>query len=137
MKTHVALVIINENKEILFVRRSMKKKTLPGIWSFPSGTQEENETFEKTAVREGMEELGVEIAPKKIFAAKELPEFSVKLEFLSCKIKSGAPRIIAKDEIDEIEWMTFQDFFVKFPDAKIGHGLIWLRNNPLVWKELT
>ncbi len=43
MKEHIALVIKNRNNDILFIKRSMNKKTLPGAWSFPSGTVEEGE----------------------------------------------------------------------------------------------
>ena len=58
LQEHAAIIIANEKKEILFVKRSLKKKTLPGIWAFPSGTKESNEKIEETAIREAMEELG-------------------------------------------------------------------------------
>jgi 8-oxo-dGTP diphosphatase len=135
VKTHIALIIINENKELLFIKRAHTKKTLPGIWSFPSGTQEESETPEETAIREAKEELGVKILPIKSIAIKELPEFSVRLNFLLCKITSGTPSIKAPEEINKINWLTFQDFFIRFQDSKIGHGLVWLRKNPWLWKE--
>jgi len=32
--------------------------------------------------------------------------------------------------------MKFEEFFNKFSDAEIGHGLIWLRKNPEVWKNI-
>jgi 8-oxo-dGTP pyrophosphatase MutT (NUDIX family) len=66
MKEHVALVIKNFSGEILFIQRSFKKKSLPGAWSFASGTVEEGEEYFQTAKREAMEELGVEIKPIKI-----------------------------------------------------------------------
>ena len=82
MKEHAAIVIKNEDNEILFIKRSMKKSTLPGAWSFPSGKLEEGEDAYKTAVREANEELGVEIKPEKILAVKDLPEFSARLFFV-------------------------------------------------------
>ena len=129
MKSHVALVIRNVNNEILFVKRSMMKKSLPGIWSFASGTLEEGESVEETAVREGMEELGVELLCEKLLCEKELTELNVKLHFLLCKIANGEPRVLDYSEIERFEWMKFDEFFNRFNDNEIGHGLIWLRHN--------
>jgi 8-oxo-dGTP pyrophosphatase MutT (NUDIX family) len=52
----------------------MKKKTLPGAFSFPSGTIEKGETPFDTTIREGNEELEIDLEPEKIIAKKELPE---------------------------------------------------------------
>ncbi|MBI2499678.1 NUDIX hydrolase [Candidatus Woesearchaeota archaeon] len=104
MKTHVALVIKNKNNEILFIKRSMKKKTLPGAWSFPSGTVENNEEIHKTAIREAKEELNVKIKTKKIMANCNLPEFSVHLAFILCEIEEGNPSINEPNEIDKLEF---------------------------------
>ncbi len=136
MKNHAVLVILNENKEVLFVQRSMKKKTLPGAWSFPSGTIEGKESVFATIIREGNEELGVTLQPIEIFAEKELSEFSVKLSFVLCNIVKGTPVIAEPEEIDNITWMTFQDFFYRFSDNVIGHGLVWLRQHPQLWNNL-
>jgi len=135
MKEHAAIVIKNENNDILFIKRSMNKKTLPGAWSFPSGTVEEGEHVHNTTVREAMEELGIDVGVEDILAVRELPEFSVKLIFVLCNIKSGEPIINQSNEIDKIEWMKFSDFFDKFSDEEIGHGLIWLRQNPHIWES--
>ncbi|MDP2946670.1 MAG: NUDIX hydrolase [Nanoarchaeota archaeon] len=129
MKEHVAMVIKNSCNEILFIQRSLKKKTLPGIWAFPSGTVEEGEDFFQTAIREAKEELGIEVNPIKVFAATELNEFSIKLIFILCEITEGSPQILQPEEIEKIEYITFDNFFKKFSDSEIGHGLIWLRKN--------
>ena len=136
MKEHAAIILRNKENEILFIKRSMKKKTLPGAWSFPSGTVEEGEKNYGTVIREAQEELGVEVEPEKIFAEIELPEFSVKLVFVLCSVKSGNLSIKEPDEIDEFEWIKFPDFFNRFSDNEIGHGLIWLRKNPHIWEGI-
>lgn len=129
MKDHVALVIKNENNEVLFIQRSFSKKTLPGVWSFPSGTIEEGENLHDTTLREAKEELGVEVEIIKTIATKELPEFSVRLHFILCTIKNEKLRIMEPEEIHRIEWMKFEKFFHTFSDHEIGHGLVWLRQN--------
>jgi mutator protein MutT len=135
MKKHVAIVIKNEKNEILFIKRAMSKKTLPGAWSFPSGTVEIGEDINKTTIREAKEELNVLVIPIKIIAEKELPEFSVCLIFILCTIQSGKPIIKEPKEIDKFEWIKFSDFFDRFSDNEIGHGLVWLRKNPELWEH--
>lgn len=135
MKEHVAIVIKNENNETLFIKRSIKKKTLPGIWSFPSGTIEKGEGINDTAIREANEELGINVGVEKLLATKDLPELSVRLYFVLCRIKNGEPFIKGVEEIDKFEWMSFSDFFNRFSDNEIGHGLMWLRKNPGIWKS--
>ncbi len=136
MQNHAAIVIKNKNNEILFIRRALSKKSLPGAWSFPSGTVENNEDINSTTIREVKEELGVDVVIKKIFAVHDLPEFSVRLNFVLCEINSGELSIIDKNEIDKFEWIKFPDFFDRFSDDEIGHGLIWLRKNPKIWQSL-
>jgi 8-oxo-dGTP pyrophosphatase MutT (NUDIX family) len=137
MKEHAAMVIKNKEDKILFIQRSLKKKTLPGAWSFPSGTKEENESIFNTALRESYEELGIKVIPNKIMATKDLPELSSRLLFILCDINDNQePEIKAVDEIEQFKWMSFNEFFGKFNDNQIGHGLVWLRQNPDIWNNL-
>jgi len=134
MKEHVVMVLRKEDR-FLFVRRALTKTTLPGMWSFPSGTMEENEGAAKTLVREAMEELGVDVNPIKLFAEKSLEEFGVNLLFYLCE-SNEEPTIKQREEIDELSWMTFSEFFDKFTDEEIGHGLVWLRGNQNILREI-
>jgi 8-oxo-dGTP pyrophosphatase MutT (NUDIX family) len=137
MKKHAVMVIKNEENKILFVKRSMKKKSLPGLWAFPSGTIKEREDINETLKRESLEELMIEISPKNIFAELELPELSSHLVFVHCEIKSGVPEIKEPDEIDRFEWMSFKEFFRNFTDDEIGHGLRWLRKQENILESLS
>lgn len=128
----MALLIKKDNK-FLFIRRSKYKKSLPNIWAFPSGTKEKGEDIYKTAVREAYEELKIKIKVENILAIKELPEFESRLYFIICNIISGKPVINDYKEISEIQWLTLQEFFKKYKDLEIGHGLIFLRHNPEIW----
>src|SRR3989344_279802 len=119
MKDHVA-ILIKDQKKFLFIKRSKNKKTLPNIWAFPSGTKEDGESVEATAIREAFEELDVLITSKKLLTIKELPEFGVRLHFLIAEVESGIPTIKEVNEIDKIGWLTFNEFFNKFSDNEIG-----------------
>ena len=133
MKDHAA-IIIQKGEKILFIKRSEKKKNLPNIWSFPSGTKEESEDIFLTAVREADEELGVSVKAERILTITELPEYKVRLHFVVCSIVSGEPFIKDQHEIGAISWLGFADFFQKYNDEEIGHGLIFLRKNPPLWQ---
>jgi 8-oxo-dGTP diphosphatase len=136
MSDHAA-IIIRKGNEVLFVKRSLKKHVLPGAWAFPSGTQRDGEPLLDTARREAMEELGVDIRPDSVLCTQELPEFNDTLHFILCSIISGEPQIREPDEIDQLLWMSFRDFMVRFDDSQIGHGLIHLRKNPQIWASLS
>lgn len=135
MKNHAAFVIHDKDK-ILFIKRSQQKKTLPGAWSFPTGTQEAGETIEETATREAMEELGVAVEVTKTFATRQLDEFGVSLHFVLCSITDGEPTVVDESEIETFAWHTFADFFATYSDEEIGHGLVWLRAHPEHWQNL-
>jgi len=136
MKDHVAIIIRNNERKILFIQRSLTKKTVPGMWAFPSGTIEKGESVTKTALRESLEELNMNISPSKILAELELPEFDVKLHFIECFSNGESPKIQQPEEIEKFEWMTFSEFFDRFSDNKIGHGLVCLRSNQDVLGDL-
>jgi len=159
MEEHAVIVIKNENQknllkskflgskkspisldfsdnEFLFIKRSISKKTLPGAWSFPSGTIKSGEKIFDTIKREAMEELNINVLPIRIFAEKELLEFNVKLIFVLCKIVNGNLEIRDFDEIEQYQWMKISDFFNKYSDDEIGHGLIYLRKNPQILNSL-
>ncbi len=136
MKHHAALVIRDRNGRVLFVKRALTKKVLPGAWSFPSGTQEEGEDILETARREAKEELGIEIIDQKVVADVELSEFGSHLHFILCEKFLGEPKILQEHEMSEMRWMTFEEFFNTFSDDQIGHGLVWLRKHSEIYKAL-
>jgi len=127
MKNHAALILHNRDK-ILFIKRSAVKKMLPNMWAVPSGTMEEGETVEMTALREAKEELGIDIVIENVIATVELPELESRLHFVSCK---SLQDIIHFDqtEIQTTAWMTFEEFFNTYTDEQIGHGLRYLRKH--------
>ena len=127
MIDHAAIIIKNKD-QILFIKRSKYKKILPNVWSFPSGTQKENETIFQTAEREAREELGVIVKAESLLTKKELPEFNVILHFVVCSILEGIPDIRDHHEISELSWLRSEEFFCKYTDEEIGHGLAHLRN---------
>lgn len=135
MKNHAVIMLKEEIGKVLFAQRATTKKFLPDAWSFPSGTMETGESVEETVKREAMEELGVEVMVESKMGEVELSEFGARLHFMICKIVKGEPSIKEPTEIQKLEWYTFPEFFAKFNDHQIGHGLIYLRQHPALWQK--
>lgn len=134
MKHHAAMIVRNGNK-VLFIQRATTKKVLPNIWAFPSGTVEEGETLEITAVREAKEELNIEIEIEKILGSVELNEFDSIVHFIVCTQKCEKPITCDLREIQAMEWLSFEEFFEKYDDSQIGHGLQYLRKHPKLYRD--
>ncbi len=91
----VSAALIFKNGKLLITQRH-KDSHLGGLWEFPGGKRETDETFEECLVREINEELGIEISVGKLFEeiAHDYPEKSVHLKFFICELVSGEPKPI-------------------------------------------
>lgn len=91
----VAAVIRDEEGRILITQRNLKKAQ-GGLWEFPGGKIEPEETKEHAIVREIKEELDVDIEYKDYLAEKvfEYPEKTINLIALECKKINGEIRLL-------------------------------------------
>jgi mutator protein MutT len=74
-----AAVIFNHGKILISQRDDSSH--LSGLWEFPGGKREDNESFEECVRREIQEELNVEVAVQNLFEAVEY-EYAEKIVFL-------------------------------------------------------
>jgi 8-oxo-dGTP diphosphatase len=70
---------------------------LGGLWEFPGGKREAQESFEACLRREIREELGLEIEPGELVQAMThaYPEKTVHLRFFRCRCAAGEPQSLA------------------------------------------
>ena len=94
-RIEVSAALIFRDSKLLITQRHHDSH-LGGLWEFPGGKREPDETFEACLIREIREELGVEIAVGELFdeVDHDYPEKSVHLKFFICKLLSGEPRPI-------------------------------------------
>ncbi len=97
-------IIMNNLGEVLIDKRT-KQQSMAGMWEFPGGKKEKDESIENTIIRELDEELGV-----KVQIVDKIIEFEhcythKKLHFVVhiCKIISGDPQPL---ESLEIKWVN-------------------------------
>jgi mutator protein MutT len=109
---------------------------LGGLWEFPGGKREGDETFEECLVRELHEELGIEVEVGELLESltHSYPEKTVVLKFFRCRWRQNEPR--ALDCLD-LKWVTASELGdYEFPaaDARL---LERLRGSPELWRGET
>lgn len=118
----VAAVIKDKEGKILITKRNLKKAQ-GGLWEFPGGKIEPNETRKNAIIREIKEELDVDIKVDKYLAEKEFiyPEKTINLIALECTITKGNIKLlehedyrwINKNNLEEYEFAPADTFIVK------------------------
>jgi A/G-specific adenine glycosylase len=100
-------VIWNEQGQILIDKRP-QSGLLGGLWEFPGGKVEPNETLAECVVREIQEELGIAIEVLEHFMTLEhaYTHFKVTLSVHHCCHLSGHPQTL---ECDEVKWVTLDE----------------------------
>lgn len=114
-------VIWNEQGQVLIDRRR-PEGLLGGLWEFPGGKVEPDETIAACIQREIQEELGIEIAvgDHLITIDHAYTHFRVTLNVHHCRHLSGEPQAI---ECDEVRWVTV-DELEQFPFPKANVQII-------------
>lgn len=99
-------VVIRGDK-ILVAKRN-EGTHLEGLWEFPGGKLEPNESPQECLAREFQEELGVEVEVGSILEVvyHRYPEKNVLLLFFSCKLLHGEPEPV---DVAELAWIPKAD----------------------------
>ncbi len=109
-------VIWNDQGQILIDRRP-QDGLLGGLWEFPGGKIEDNETVSACIQREIAEELGINIEVGKHLMTinHAYTHFRVRLNVYHCRYLEGEPEPIACDEVRWVKPEQLSDF--PFPKA--------------------
>jgi 8-oxo-dGTP diphosphatase len=127
----VSAALIFHDGKLLIAQRHAGAH-LGGLWEFPGGKRETDETFEECLVREIREELGVKISVGELFEEirHTYPAKSVHLKFFIGKILSGEPQTL---DCAALKWITkkeLADFQFPAADAQL---LKKLKNPRVAW----
>lgn len=118
----VAAIITNEEGKVLITQRNLQKSQ-GGLWEFPGGKIEPNETRENAIIREIKEELTIDIKVDGYFDEKvfNYPEKDINLIALKCSKVNGNIKLmehedykwVASSELKKFEFAPADMFIVK------------------------
>jgi len=127
----VVAAIIRRQGRILITRRP-DDVHLAGMWEFPGGKVEPNESLQAALVREIEEEVGVTIeALDETFTVEHhYPSRFVQLHFFNCRILSGEPKAL---QVADLRWVLpveLDQFHFPEADRELGWTLPLSRHAP-------
>lgn len=105
----VAAVLVDDQNRILLAQRPAGK-SMAGLWEFPGGKVQDNETPEQALARELKEELGVDTESSDFvpfrFASHGYDDFHLLMPVFLCRDWQGE---IFPREGQQIKWVSVDD----------------------------
>ena len=106
IKVSMGIILDSEGK-ILIAQRNLQKN-FGGMWEFPGGKQEADESPEQALIRELKEELSIEVEVLRSFPPYEYKDEKIKISFypIQCKIVAGR---IVNNEHEEVKFISIEE----------------------------
>jgi A/G-specific adenine glycosylase len=125
----VTAAVIQRNGKVLLAKRP-SKGLLGGMWEFPGGKIEKDETLEDCLKREIREELDVSIQVGESFGVYQhaYTHFRITLHAFLCKLSEGEPKPIDAAELAWVSPSILQQYPMGKVDRQIARTLV-LREN--------
>ena len=106
IKVSMGIILDSEGK-ILIAQRNLQKN-FGGMWEFPGGKQEANESPEDALIRELKEELSIDVEVLRSFPPYDFRDESIEVSFypIQCKIIGG---MIVNHEHEEVKFISLEE----------------------------
>lgn len=121
---HAAAGVIERDGRVLIGRRP-EGKLLGGLWEFPGGKPEPEETLPEALARELHEELGVEVTVGEALGtfSHAYTHFKVTVHAFACRQMSGRPQALDHSEIAWVPIAKLDDYPMGKVDRRIAERL--------------
>ncbi|MCQ6563062.1 (deoxy)nucleoside triphosphate pyrophosphohydrolase [Paenibacillus mendelii] len=116
----VAAAIIEDEQGRLLIARRREGKSQAGLWEFPGGKLEGEESVQECLRRELMEEMNIDIEPYALFGANDHWYGEIHIHLIAYKATYVSGEIVLSDH-DDYRWITpdsFADFEFAPADIK-------------------
>ena len=129
----VAAALVFRDGKLLITQRQANAH-LGGLWEFPGGKREPNETFEGCLARELREELGIEVIVGELVESltHAYPEKTVHLKFYRCRWKEHEPQPLGCPAFKWVSAADLKDYAFPAADARL---LEKLRRDERIWER--
>ena len=101
----VAAALVDTDGRVLIARRP-KEKTMGGLWEFPGGKVENDETPEAALIRELKEELSISVSKSCLapftFASHQYEKFDLLILLYVCRVWEG---VVSPCEGQLLKWV--------------------------------
>ena len=106
IKVSMGIILDSEGK-ILIAQRNLQKN-FGGMWEFPGGKQEANESPEQALIRELKEELSIEVEVLRSFPPYDYSDGTIEVTFhhIQCRIIEG---MIVNNEHEEVKFISINE----------------------------
>ncbi len=129
----VAAALVFRERKLLITQRHADAHQ-GGLWEFPGGKREPNETFEACLTRELREELGIEVEVGQLVESltHAYPEKTVHLKFYRCLWKQHEPQPLGCPAFQWISVGELNDYDFPAADARL---LDKLQCDKAIWEQ--
>ncbi|MDI9885935.1 NUDIX hydrolase [Streptomyces sp. HNM0645] len=103
-KPGISAAIIVHGGRVLMVRRRVSEGEL--MWQFPAGGIEEGESPEEAAVRETLEETGLEVKALRLLGQRVHPKTGREMSYTAAEVVAGEAHVGDADELDAVAWVA-------------------------------
>ena len=129
----VAAALVFRDGKLLITQRQANAH-LGGLWEFPGGKREPNETFEACLARELREELGIKVVVGELVESltHAYPEKTVHLKFYRCQWKEHEPQPLGCPDFKWVSAADLKNYAFPAADARL---LEKLRHDERIWER--
>jgi 8-oxo-dGTP diphosphatase len=105
----VAAAIIEDEEGRILIARRAKGKSQEGMWEFPGGKLEPDESPEDCLQRELLEEMGITIEPYAYVGTNEHDYGTLTIKLIAYKARFVSGEIVLTDH-DDYRWVGTEEF---------------------------